>query len=54
MKLIICGKGGSGKSTITSLLARQYASEGKRVVVVDSDVSNVGLHRILGVEAPRT
>jgi CO dehydrogenase maturation factor len=52
MKLIICGKGGSGKSTITSLLARQYALAGKQVVVVDTDVSNVGLHRILGTEEP--
>ena len=52
MKLLICGKGGAGKSTITTLLARQYAASGKRVVVVDADVSNRGLHRILGVEAP--
>ena len=52
MKLIICGKGGSGKSTITALLTRQYAREGKRVVVVDTDVSNVGLHRILGMDPP--
>jgi CO dehydrogenase maturation factor len=52
MKLIICGKGGSGKSTITALLARHYASAGKRVVVVDTDVSNTGLHRILGTASP--
>jgi CO dehydrogenase maturation factor len=52
MKLIICGKGGAGKSTITSLLARQYAREGKRVIVVDTDVSNVGLHRTMGMDSP--
>lgn len=52
MKVIICGKGGSGKSTITALLARHYASEGRRVLVVDTDMSNVGLHRILGTGAP--
>ncbi|WP_292368051.1 P-loop NTPase [Methanoregula sp. UBA64] len=52
MKLMICGKGGSGKSTITALLARQYVLEGKRVVVVDTDVSNTGLHHILGTNAP--
>jgi CO dehydrogenase maturation factor len=52
MKLVVCGKGGCGKSTITTLLARQLAQSGKQVVVVDADVSNVGLHRILGVEAP--
>lgn len=50
MKLIVCGKGGCGKSTVTALLARQYASMGRQVVVVDTDVSNTGLHRILGVE----
>jgi len=52
MKLMICGKGGSGKSTITTLLARQYVQEGKRVIVLDTDVSNTGLHRILGTNAP--
>ncbi len=52
MKLLICGKGGSGKSTIVTLLSRQYVAVGKRVIVVDADVSNVGLHRILGTEAP--
>ncbi len=52
MKLLICGKGGSGKSTVTALLARQYASAGKRIIVVDTDVSNTGLHSILGTEAP--
>jgi CO dehydrogenase maturation factor len=52
MKLMICGKGGSGKSTVTALLARQYAAQGKRVVVLDTDVSNTGLHRILGTDAP--
>ena len=49
---MICGKGGSGKSTITALLARHAASKGRRVLVIDTDVSNEGLHRILGVEAP--
>ncbi|MGD9159900.1 MAG: P-loop NTPase [Desulfobacteraceae bacterium] len=51
MKFVICGKGGCGKSTVTTLLARQYAATGKRVIVVDTDVSNVGIHRILGAEA---
>jgi CO dehydrogenase maturation factor len=52
MKLLICGKGGSGKSTVTALLARQHAAAGKRVIVVDTDVSNTGLHRILGTGIP--
>lgn len=50
MKVLICGKGGSGKSTITALLAKAMARKGYNVLVVDSDESNFGLHRQLGVE----
>jgi len=32
------GKGGTGKSTVTLLLAREFVEQGKKVVVVDSDV----------------
>lgn len=53
MKMTVCGKGGCGKSTITSLLAKEYARMGKKVLVVDVDESNYGLHRQLGVELPR-
>jgi CO dehydrogenase maturation factor len=54
MKLMISGKGGSGKSTIAALLAKQYAHMGKRIVVVDADVSTVlGPHRLLGTDIPR-
>jgi CO dehydrogenase maturation factor len=52
MKLVICGKGGSGKSTVVALLAHEYAKQGRRVLVVDTDESNAGLHRLLGIEAP--
>lgn len=52
MKLIICGKGGSGKSTLTSLLAHEFARMNKRVLIVDTDESNSGLHRLLGTDAP--
>ncbi len=52
MKLILCGKGGCGKSTIATLLARSYAADGKQVLVVDSDESNFGLHRQLGLDLP--
>ena len=48
MKIIVCGKGGSGKSTVAALIARQNAAGGERCVVVDTDVSNTGIHRILG------
>jgi len=53
MKLVVCGKGGSGKSTLTSLLAQEYARKNNRVLVVDTDESNSGLHRLLGTEAPQ-
>ena len=54
MKLMICGKGGSGKSTVAALLAKQYVHVGKRVVVVDAEVSTVlGPHRLLGTGVPQ-
>ena len=52
MKILICGKGGSGKSTIASLLAKSMAEKGHNVLVIDSDESNFGLHRQLGMELP--
>ena len=53
MKAIICGKGGSGKSTISALLARHYSENGHRVLVIDTDESNASLNRILGMESPK-
>jgi len=52
MKISVCGKGGSGKSTIVTLLANQASARGYRVLVVDSDESNSGLYRILGFDQP--
>ena len=52
MKISVCGKGGSGKSTIVALLAAEARSRGYRVLVVDSDESNSGLFRILGFAEP--
>lgn len=52
MKIAVCGKGGSGKSTITALLAGAMLARGLEVIVVDSDESNSGLYRMLGLEAP--
>ena len=53
MKLMICGKGGSGKSTIAALLAKEYVRQGKSVLVIDTDESNFGLHRQLGLSLPQ-
>ena len=49
-KVSVCGKGGSGKSTVVALLARSLRDRGYRVLVVDSDESNPGLYRVLGFD----
>jgi CO dehydrogenase maturation factor len=49
---LLCGRGGSGKSTLTALLARHLAVNGRSVCVIDADESNGGLHRMLGIAAP--
>ena len=53
MKITVCGKGGCGKSTVSALLAKEFERMGKTVLVADSDESNYGLHRQLGVKLPR-
>jgi CO dehydrogenase maturation factor len=52
MKISVCGKGGSGKSTVVALLANEARAKGYRVLVVDSDESNSGLFRMLGFDYP--
>ncbi|MBL8057763.1 MAG: AAA family ATPase [Anaerolineales bacterium] len=39
MKLAITGKGGVGKTTLTSLLAHHYAGRGNTVLAIDADPS---------------
>ena len=51
-KIAVCGKGGSGKSVVVRLLADGLRTRGHRVLVVDSDESNTGLHRMLGFQNP--
>ena len=47
-KIAVCGKGGSGKSVMVSLLANGLKQRECKVLVVDSDESNTGLYRMLG------
>jgi CO dehydrogenase maturation factor len=39
LKIAISGKGGTGKTTLTSLLAQTYVDRGREVLAVDSDPS---------------
>ncbi|MGB9791370.1 MAG: nitrogenase reductase [Thermacetogeniaceae bacterium] len=50
-KLLVCGRGGSGKSTLVALLAHRLGEDGK-VLVVDADESNLGLGTMLGLRPP--
>ena len=54
MKICICGKGGTGKSTVVVLLADALKRIGKDVIVLDSDESNSSLFCMLGFDkSPR-
>jgi CO dehydrogenase maturation factor len=48
MKIALSGKGGVGKTTLTALLARQAATRGHPVLVIDAD-PNPNLHIALGL-----
>ena len=50
LKISICGKGGTGKSTLVAVLANEFLRRGNKVIVVDSDESNSGLHQMLGLD----
>ena len=52
MKIMVCGKGGSGKSTLTVLIAR-VLSDKHKVYVMDSDESNALLPYMLGAKPPK-
>jgi CO dehydrogenase nickel-insertion accessory protein CooC1 len=48
----IFGKGGSGKSTVTVLLAKAFREAGYPVSVLDADSTNIGLPQALGTVSP--
>jgi ATP-binding protein involved in chromosome partitioning len=52
--LIASGKGGVGKSSVTTNLAVSLGQLGKSVAVVDADVWGFSIPRMLGVEHPPT
>ena len=47
-KIAVCGKGGTGKSTIVTLMAHVLRAEGHSVLLMDTDESNPGLFRLCG------
>ena len=53
MKILVCGKGGAGKSAISVLIAKKIAETGI-VYVLDADESNRLLSKTFGIEAPDT
>lgn len=51
-KIAICGKGGAGKSTLTAMMAFSLKKYGYSPIIIDTDDSNAGLHRKLGIMTP--
>ena len=49
-KIAVSGKGGTGKSTIVTLMADALRQQGYSVIVLDTDESNPGLCRMFGFE----
>ena len=50
---VVSGKGGVGKSLVTSLLAVGMAREGKKVAVLDADITGPSIPRTFGVSRAR-
>ena len=46
------GKGGVGKSFISSAMACALAQKGKRVILVDADLGGANLHTMFGIKVP--
>lgn len=46
---IVSGKGGVGKSLITSLLAVEMANQGKKVAILDADITGPSIPKVFGI-----
>ena len=46
------GKGGVGKSVVSTILAFWLARKGKRTVLIDADLGGANLHTLLGIKSP--
>jgi len=47
------GKGGTGKTFVTSAMGTYLAGKGKRVVLIDIDIGGANLHSFLGISRPK-
>lgn len=47
---VMSGKGGVGKSTMTVMLARALAKQGKKVGIMDADITGPSIPRLFSVE----
>lgn len=51
--VVLSGKGGVGKSTISANLAQLLSEKGKKVGILDSDIHGPSIPKILGLEEER-
>ncbi len=47
------GKGGTGKTFVTSAMGTYLAGKGKKVVLIDIDIGGANLHSFLGINRPK-
>ena len=47
------GKGGTGKSFVTSAMGTYVAGKGKKVLLIDIDIGGANLHSFLGISRPK-
>lgn len=47
------GKGGTGKSFVTSAMGTYIAGKGKRVILIDIDIGGANLHSFFGISRPK-
>ena len=50
---IMSGKGGVGKSTVTSLIAKKLNKEGYKVGILDADITGPSIPRLMGLQNER-